>query len=118
MSNTAFNSGTITQVSWPPSETPSTEYPSKPSPLRLTSARAFLYSSSSIARPIADRNPVLFRAFRGPVWVIFTWVSFGLWGGERDGKAEVVEMGVDGCMIRCGKVTYGMRERERESRGF
>lgn len=26
-------------------------------------------------------------------------------------------MGVDGCMIRCGKVTYGTRERERERVG-
>lgn len=39
-------------------EIPSIEYPSKSTPLRVTEARAFLYSSSSsIARPIADKKP-------------------------------------------------------------
>lgn len=58
ISKAHLNSGIIKQVSWPPMEIPSIEYPSKSTPLRVTEARAFLYSSSSsIARPIADKKP-------------------------------------------------------------
>uniref|UniRef100_A0A2P2J9G1 Uncharacterized protein MANES_13G064700 n=1 Tax=Rhizophora mucronata TaxID=61149 RepID=A0A2P2J9G1_RHIMU len=56
MSKAHFSSGIITQVSCPPMESPSIEYPSKSTHLRLTAARALLYSSSSsIARLIAEK---------------------------------------------------------------
>lgn len=56
ISKAHFNSGTITQVSFPPTETPSIVYPSKSTPFRRTCALAFRYSSSSlIAWPIVDK---------------------------------------------------------------
>lgn len=58
ISKAALSWGTITQVSWPPIDTPSIEYPSKSTPFLWTSALALLYSSSSsIALPIVDKIP-------------------------------------------------------------
>lgn len=57
MSKAHFSWGTTTQVSWPPTDIPSNEYPSTSIPFRFTSARAFRYSSSSITLSIADKNP-------------------------------------------------------------
>lgn len=84
ISKAVFNSGKITQVSWPPIESPSTEYPSKSMLLRWTSALAFLYSSSSIARPIAVKKPeppppppAFTAAFSLRAWIGGWWVMVG-----------------------------------------
>lgn len=107
--------GTIIQVSWPPIETPSMEYPSKFTPFLCTSALALLYSSSSpIALPIADNIPEEEEPFAAlkevqqpllPPWPLLFisneklwWIDF-LWNGKfvlRNGRGKKERVGVKG----------------------